>query len=62
MVSDILYSLRIFLGMNISWDEACLLTNNHLQDPSILILSIVCGYLVVGASRLMWKSIPLLFF
>ena len=44
--------------MNISWDEACLLTNNHLQDPSIPILSIVCGYLVVGASRLMWKSIP----
>ena len=31
------------------------------KKPSILILSIVCGYLVVGASRLMWKSIPYFF-
>ena len=57
LVSDILYSLRIFF-----WVKASLLTNNHLQDSSILMLSNVCGYLVVGASRLMWKSIPLLLF
>ena len=46
--------------MTTSWDEACLLTNNHLQDPSTLILSIVCGYLVVGAFRLVWQRNQLL--